>query len=117
MKKTVIKTIEEYTDREAKVASGTATDTERVLSEQQRKLGMLDWADAFHSAFYHANYFLCMEMTLITTEGYHQGHLLTDPESELLRHNQYIMQLIPPEKLLVFDVSQGWKPLVQFLGV
>lgn len=98
MKKTMIKNIEEYTDREVKVASGTATDAERVLFEQQRELGMIDWADAYH-------------------KGYHQCRLLTDPEGELFRHNQYIKQLIPPEKLLVFDVSQGWKPLCEFLGV
>lgn len=52
-----------------------------------------------------------------STEVYHHGRLETDPEGELLRHNQYIKQLISPEKLLVFDVAEGWKPLVDFLGV
>jgi hypothetical protein len=33
------------------------------------------------------------------------------------RHNDYIKGIVPPEKLLVFNVKQGWKPLCEFLGV
>jgi len=32
-------------------------------------------------------------------------------------HNQAVQQTIPTDKLLVFDVKQGWEPLCQFLGV
>jgi hypothetical protein len=31
-------------------------------------------------------------------------------------HNQAVQTTIPADKLLVFDVKQGWEPLCQFLG-
>jgi hypothetical protein len=34
-----------------------------------------------------------------------------------LRHNEEVRQYVPPEKLLVYDVKQGWEPLCTFLGV
>jgi hypothetical protein len=33
------------------------------------------------------------------------------------RHNAEVIAEVPPEKLLVFDVAQGWGPLCAFLGV
>ncbi len=33
------------------------------------------------------------------------------------RHNAAVIRAIPPERLLVFEVSQGWQPLCDFLGV
>ncbi|MFI0450328.1 sulfotransferase family protein [Actinomadura sp. 6N118] len=33
------------------------------------------------------------------------------------QHNQEIAQNIGPDRLLVYDVKQGWKPLCAFLGV
>ncbi len=32
------------------------------------------------------------------------------------RHNQRVKELVPPDRLLVFRVQQGWEPLCQFLG-
>jgi hypothetical protein len=32
-------------------------------------------------------------------------------------HNEEVVRTIPPERLLVYDVSQGWEPLCSFLGV
>ena len=32
-------------------------------------------------------------------------------------HNQQVIDSVPAEKLLVFEVKQGWEPLCQFLGV
>jgi hypothetical protein len=34
-----------------------------------------------------------------------------------LKHNQQVKDEVPPEKLLVFESSQGWAPLCGFLGV
>lgn len=31
-------------------------------------------------------------------------------------HNDRIMRLVPPERLLVFNVKKGWSPLCRFLG-
>ena len=31
-------------------------------------------------------------------------------------HNYRVKSIVPPEKLLVYNVKQGWKPLCDFLG-
>ncbi len=33
------------------------------------------------------------------------------------RHSKSVEQSIPPDRLLVYEVSQGWSPLCRFLGV
>lgn len=33
------------------------------------------------------------------------------------RHNEEVRRVVPPERLLVYDVKQGWEPLCRFLGV
>lgn len=33
------------------------------------------------------------------------------------RHNEEVKQHVPPEKLLVYNVKEGWEPLCAFLGV
>jgi hypothetical protein len=33
------------------------------------------------------------------------------------RHNEAVRRQVPPERLLVFDVREGWAPLCDFLGV
>jgi hypothetical protein len=33
------------------------------------------------------------------------------------QHNAAVIAEVPPERLLVFDVAQGWNPLCAFLGV
>jgi hypothetical protein len=33
------------------------------------------------------------------------------------KHNRAVKAAIPPERLLTFDVREGWAPLCQFLGV
>ncbi|GJJ09205.1 hypothetical protein Clacol_003427 [Clathrus columnatus] len=98
IKKTILRVATESKAREDRITSGTATKMDRILFEKTTELGMLEWQDAYQ-------------------QGYHQGRLHTDPEGELKRHNEHIMQLIPPEKLLVFNVSEGWEPLAKFLGV
>jgi hypothetical protein len=30
------------------------------------------------------------------------------------RHNEEVQRTIPPERLLVYDVAQGWEPLIDF---
>lgn len=31
-------------------------------------------------------------------------------------HNEQVRQTVPPEKLLIYEVKQGWEPLCAFLG-
>jgi hypothetical protein len=33
------------------------------------------------------------------------------------RHNEGVKRTIPPERLLIYEVAQGWEPLCRFLGV
>jgi hypothetical protein len=33
------------------------------------------------------------------------------------RHIQTVQELVPPDRLLVYDVAEGWEPLSAFLGV
>jgi hypothetical protein len=33
------------------------------------------------------------------------------------QHNDRVRQTVPPERLLIFDVKQGWEPLCNFLEV
>jgi hypothetical protein len=33
------------------------------------------------------------------------------------RHNEEVKRRVPPERLLVYEVKQGWEPLCDFLGV
>ena len=33
------------------------------------------------------------------------------------RHNEQVRRVVPPERLLVFEVREGWEPLCAFLGV
>lgn len=37
--------------------------------------------------------------------------------SVFLRHNEEVKQYVPAEKLLVYNVKEGWEPLCAFLGV
>ncbi len=34
-----------------------------------------------------------------------------------MRHNEGVKRRVPAEKLLVFEVKEGWGPLCEFLGV
>ncbi|KIJ48060.1 hypothetical protein M422DRAFT_205687 [Sphaerobolus stellatus SS14] len=51
----------------------------------------------------------------IINDWYHGGRL-GEPQ-ELIKHNDRVKGIIPLEKLLVYEASQGWDPLVEFLGV
>jgi hypothetical protein len=36
---------------------------------------------------------------------------------QMLAHHEAVKQSIPPERLLVWDVTEGWEPLCEFLEV
>src|SRR6185312_161524 len=33
------------------------------------------------------------------------------------QHIEEVKQLVPPDRLLIYDVTEGWEPLCAFLGV
>ena len=49
------------------------------------------------------------------------GFRIPSTKEEILtafhRHIEIVTQTIPADRLLLFDVKQGWEPLCQFLGV
>lgn len=57
-------------------------------------------------------------LTAVTTAGF--GSL--NPEAGNIHrkryreHNERVKRIVPPEQLLIYNVSQGWKPLCHFLG-
>lgn len=49
----------------------------------------------------------------------HKG-TMNDRAQAIARYDEHIAEVkaaVPPEKLLVYSVAQGWKPLCEFLGV
>lgn len=61
---------------------------------------------------------LKMVCTLIRDKTF--GGDLTDKANAIRvfeAHNQTVMDSLPTERLLVFEASQGWAPLCEFLGV
>nr|XP_004227577.2 uncharacterized protein LOC101242677 [Ciona intestinalis] len=54
----------------------------------------------------------------------YQSNLFREPELNEMqmrmtyrRHNAYVLQAAPKDKLLVYSVKDGWEPLCKFLGV
>lgn len=43
--------------------------------------------------------------------------LETHPKEEMAAHSERMKKLIPKEKLLVYEIGEGWDRLVEFLGV
>jgi hypothetical protein len=36
---------------------------------------------------------------------------------QMLAHSEHVKRVVPPERLLVWEVTEGWEPLCAFLGV
>lgn len=48
MKKTVFKYYAQYTERQKRIISGTATESDRILYEKMREIGITDWTHLYH---------------------------------------------------------------------
>lgn len=46
-----------------------------------------------------------------------QGHSPDDLIAAFVAHNEQVKRVVPAERLLVWEVSDGWEPLCEFLGV
>jgi Sulfotransferase domain len=53
----------------------------------------------------------------MNTGKYHRGRLGTHGAEEITAHIERVKQIIPPEKLLIYRVSEGWDRLVEWLEV
>jgi Sulfotransferase domain len=48
------------------------------------------------------------------SEGYAEPEQLIE---QMIRHSDEVKRVVPAERLLVWDVTEGWQPLCEFLGV
>lgn len=53
----------------------------------------------------------------MSPEKFHRGRIYTHTQQELLDHTARVRKIIPTEKLLEYEVGEGWERLVDFLGV
>jgi hypothetical protein len=58
-----------------------------------------------------------MAMTVVGDLFDRQMHDHDKLVSVFKAHNARVREVIPPERLLVYDLAQGWEPLCRFLGV
>ena len=45
------------------------------------------------------------------------GHEPQQLIEQMHAHNEQVKRTVPPERLLVWEVTEGWEPLCEFLGV
>ena len=45
------------------------------------------------------------------------GHSRSDLIEGFIAHNEEVMRVVPEDRLLVWEVTDGWEPLCEFLGV
>ena len=58
-----------------------------------------------------------MAVAVVSRSGFAMGLDRAALEQGFNAHNERVKAVIPADRLLVFDVRQGWQPLCAFLGV
>lgn len=103
-------------DPERWLASMQAT----ILKQRGRGGGFRGRAMYRLSALLGTDFAAFVKMTGLTVGGRSFGGGGYDPEHLLKSfraHTNEVTAVIPPERLLVYEVRQGWEPLCGFLGV
>ena len=86
------------------------------------------WAESFAATIYklmseadqapeHLREWLAMAQETVRQTGIPDGADIDGLEAAFNDHVEAVKAEIPAERLLVFDVEDGWKPLCSFLGV
>lgn len=86
------------------------------------------WASSFESTIYtliagrdkapaHKQAWLNMAHAVIAQSGFPDGLSKDQLASRFVAHNEAVKAAIPAERLLVYQVKQGWGPLCDFLQV
>lgn len=86
------------------------------------------WAESFGSTIYKlltgrenapppVQEWLNMVVKVIEKSGFPMGLDFEGLAERYEAHNKAVVDLIPPEQLLVYQVKEGWEPLCQFLNV
>ena len=85
------------------------------------------WAASFSETIYallaakdqappHMQAWLEMGIAVIAKTGFPAGMTPADLANAFTAHNEAVKATIPADKLLVYEVKQGWEPLCKFLG-
>ena len=85
------------------------------------------WAASFSETIYtllagkdeappHMRAWLDMATAVIEKSGFPGGMSTTALANAFTAHNEAVKAAIPPHRLLVYEVKQGWEPLCKFLG-
>ena len=85
------------------------------------------WADSFSETIYTAiaggkdapplmQERLAMVIAVVGKTGFPPGLDKDQLGRAFIAHNEAVKALIPADRLLVYDVSEGWEPLCRFLG-
>lgn len=94
-------------------ATGYAKLMRRTQTRKGRLLhGLLAWLDPRAGHRFRTNDETLWQGTF--------GGRFADREHAMrvfVEHNREVQATVPPERLLVFEVRQGWEPLCRFLGV
>lgn len=69
-------------------------------------LSFLDWG-----------YWHYAPMAYIQWDRFFRGSFEANAKTVFAAHNDQVRSLVPPERLLEYDVRQGWEPLCKFLNV
>jgi hypothetical protein len=86
------------------------------------------WADSFGATIYkllagkseapeEMQAWLEMASEVIARTGFPLGLNRDEIVNAFKSHNEAVIDVIPANRLLVFEVKQGWSPLCNFLGV
>ena len=59
---------------------------------------------------------LGMVVRVVTKTGFPPGLSVPELMAAFTAHNEAVMAALPPDRLLVFHVREGWAPLCEFLG-
>jgi hypothetical protein len=80
---------------------GATIDT-LIASRAEAPPEMRDWLEMVHG--------------VVTGTGFEEGLDRDGLIAAFIAHNRAVKQTIPNERLLVYEVKQGWGPLCEFLG-
>jgi len=86
------------------------------------------WADSFGATIYQLlagrdqappemRDWLDMASSVIASTGFPPGLDRDQLVERFVAHNDAVREAIPAERLLVYEVKEGWEPLCAFLGV
>lgn len=99
-------------------------DAKFILTHRSKE----SWAESFGSTIYKllsdrdnapppVQDWLKMVVKVLGKTGFSMGLDFTKLAAQFEAHNKAVQDLIPKEKLLVYQVKEGWQPLCEFLNV